>query len=286
MTTNARPGSRDHLWLLAGAAAVGVAAALTAVVAAGDPEQATPSPATTSPSVQQTTSTKPDRLPPTALMPNMRVLPAEEMGLAGRGDRRVLRFASVLTNAGAGPLQVSPVPVETCPPGQRYVEQRVYLDADADGAFDRRADRETVALPGACMVFHPLHDHWHFDSSAGYALTPVGTTEPIVSRDKVSFCLRDSEPLKGASERHRRTYAECARNRRQGISVGWADRYDASLAGQRLALPRGFIDDVYCLRIEVDPFDLLREADEEDNSSATVVRIAGRDVRREAALTC
>lgn len=136
------------------------------------------------------------------------------------------------------------------------------------------------------MLFHPKHEHWHVDASAGYALTPLGDPAPVVSRDKVSFCLRDSEPLREATERHRRAFRDCARNRRQGIGVGWADRYDASLAGQRLLLPPDLADGVYCLRIEVDPFDLFAESDETDNESSRAVRIAGRQVREATATPC
>lgn len=232
------------------------------------------------------TRTKMDRLPPAALLPNLVVLPPEELGLAGRGVRRVLRFATVLANQGVGPVQVRPARDPACPTGQRYVEQHVALDSDADRRYDRRLDRATLPLPGGCMLFHPRHEHWHFDSTAGYALTAVGDTTPIVTRDKVSFCLRDSEPLRQAGARHRRSYEECARDRRQGISVGWADRYDATLAGQRLPLPPGLADGVYCFRLEVDPFGLLLETDESDNTSSAAIRLTGREVRSASSLTC
>jgi hypothetical protein len=230
--------------------------------------------------------TKMDRVPPGALLPNLLVLPAEELGIEGSGEQRVLRFASILANSGLGPMQVVPDEQEACPPRQRYVAQRVFVDADANADFDRRVDRRSVELPGGCMLFHPRHEHWHFDSSAGYALTGVDDIAPVVARDKISFCLRDSEPLSSAPERHRRAYAECARDRRQGISVGWADRYDASLPGQRLPLPAGFVDGQYCLRLEVDPFDLLLESDEDDNTSAVVVDIAGPDISRVRGARC
>jgi hypothetical protein len=136
------------------------------------------------------------------------------------------------------------------------------------------------------MLFHPTHDHWHFDGSAGYALTAVDSTDPLASRRKVSFCLRDSERQAGAVDRDRRSYPSCARNRRQGITVGWADRYDASLPGQRLELPAGLRDGPYCLRLTADPSDQLTESDESDNASAIVVRITARTVTRDAAATC
>jgi hypothetical protein len=281
--------SRDLTWVLAGVVAVAVLVSVAVVLAGRDDvaretgsreAREAPGQGGAAPSVKM------DRVPLGALLPNLLVLPAEELGIGGREGDRVLRFASILANDGDGPLQVAPVPDEVCPPRQRYVEQRVFVDADRDAAFDRRLDRRTAALPGGCMIFHPRHEHWHFDSTASYALTAVDDATPIVSRDKVSFCLRDSEPLKGASTRHRRSYDECARNRRQGISVGWADRYDATLAGQRLPLPAGFTDGRYCLRLEVDPFGLLREADEGDNTSAVVVDIRGRSISRVADATC
>jgi hypothetical protein len=277
--------SRDLVWVLAGLLAVAVLVTAAVVVAGRDVGPTTGS-RDTGARPGSAPRTKMDRVPAGALLPNLRVLPADELGIGGRGDERVVRFASVLANDGAGPLQVAPVPDELCPQRQRYVEQRVFVDGDRNAAFDRRTDRRTAALPGGCMIFHPKHEHWHFDSTASYALTAVDDEAPVVSRDKVSFCLRDSEPLKGASVRHRRTYDECARNRRQGISIGWADRYDATLPGQRMPLPAGFTDGRYCLRLEVDPFDLLVEIDERDNTSAIVVDIRGRSISRAADATC
>jgi hypothetical protein len=227
-----------------------------------------------------------DRVPTSALLPDMGILPAEELGITGRGDRRGLRFAAVLTNVGIGPLQVDPDPVAACPPRQRHVLQTVYLDADGDSEYTVGTDTRTVPLPGGCMVFHPRHEHWHFDGSAGYALTTVFDATPLVARRKVSFCLRDSERNPAAVVRDGKTYPSCARDRRQGISAGWADRYDASLPGQRLPLPAGFAAGRYCLRLAADPFDQLAEVDETNNGSAIVVRITGRTVSRVADATC
>ena len=287
----ATTGSRDVLLVLAGALAI-VSLVSLAIVLTGREDRA---PATGGDGAGASTradsgptrvGAKMDRIPADALLPNLVVLPAEELRLGGRGDRRVLRFASILANEGVGPLQVAPVNTEACPPRQRYVEQRVFVDADGTDTFTRNQDRRTVGVPGGCMLFHPRHEHWHFDSTATYVLTAVDDDTPIVARDKVSFCLRDSEPHRTASERHRRTYWDCARDRRQGISVGWADRYDATLAGQRLPLPTGFADGRYCLRLEVDPFDLLSELDEGDNASAVVIDVRGRSVDRVATATC
>lgn len=224
--------------------------------------------------------------PAGGLLPNMIVLPANELAIEGSGNDRLLRFASVLANDGIGPIQITPDPDRPCPPRERYVAQTVFLDGNGDGVYQRRIDTGSTRLEAGCMVFHPTHEHWHFDGSAAYTLTEIDSEEPIVSRKKVSFCLRDSEVLPGATDRRPAFYAECARDRRQGITVGWADRYDASLHGQTLALPNGFRNGRYCLRLQVDPFELLTEVDETDNTSAIVVRIRGSSIQRIRAATC
>ena len=150
----------------------------------------------------------------------------------------------------------------------------IYLDADDDGRFDREVDRAKTAVESGCMLFHPGHDHWHVDATAAYALTPTTSVQPLVQRSKVSFCLRDSDRLR-AGDGGRRHYRECARDRRQGISVAWTDLYDNTLDGQTLRLPAAVRDGDYCLRLQADPFDLFRESAEDDNHSAVVVRLRG-----------
>jgi hypothetical protein len=283
-------GSRDPVRLLAlgvvGVVLLSVVAVSVLALALPDDE---PPPRAAGPDGRRTSSgpaDEADRLPPGALLPDLSSRRADELRLGGRGERRVLRFAAVLTNTGAGPLQVDPVPLVDCPEGQRLVVQTVLLDGDGDGRYDRRLDRDAEQLPGGCMLFHPRHEHWHFDGSAGYALTAVGDDAPMVARTKVSFCLRDSERNPEALERDPKAYPDCARDRRQGISVGWGDRYDATLPGQRLVLPRGLADGRYCLRLTADPLDQLAESDETNNSSAVVIRIVDDTVRADRTRSC
>lgn len=215
-----------------------------------------------------------DRTPVPGLLPNISVLPAENVLVDTTGPGSRLRFDSTLVNTGPGPLEVVPDPLTRCPPRQRHVSQVVYRDADGDGRFDREVDRARVVVASGCMLFHPGHDHWHIDATAAYMLTPSGSDEPLVERAKVSFCLRDSDRLR-AGEGAPKRYGECARDRRQGISVSWTDLYDNTLEGQALRLPPDLGDGDYCLRLQADPFDLFRESDEQDNESAVVVRLRG-----------
>jgi hypothetical protein len=215
-----------------------------------------------------------DTARPDALLPNLGVLPASNVSVDTSGRGRRLRFDSTLVNTGDGPMEVVPQQLPRCPRGQRHVAQVVYTDDDGDARYSRRTDRERSAVAAGCMLFHRGHDHWHIDGSAAYSLTRAGSTTPVVARSKVSFCLRDSDRLRrgaGAPE----TYGECARDRRQGISVGWSDLYDASLDGQTLPLRAGIGDGDYCLRLRADPRDLFRESDETDNASVVPVRLRG-----------
>ena len=222
--------------------------------------------------------------PALLLLPNLRSLPAENVYITGTGDRRVLRFAGVLANLGPGPLEIAPRRAEECPPQQRHANQALYHDVDRDGRFDRAVDRRRSLRAAGCMLDHPTHRHWHFDASASYALTAPGAKAPAASKNKVSFCLRDNRPVVDAPPRQH--YGDCARDRVQGITAGWADVYRASLPGQALPLPAGLPDGVYCLTITADPLGLLDEAREEDNTSVRALRIAGARATSAAPSAC
>lgn len=217
---------------------------------------------------------------PSWLLPDMRSLGARDLQIVERGDVRQLRFAAWLANDGPGPLLVEPRRGPGCPPGQRGARQVLHVDTADDGVFQRRADPARARVPVGCMVDHRTHGHWHFDAMARYALRPVSGAEPLVERNKVSFCLRDNSRVPGSATQQRREYfGECERNSPQGISPGWVDVYDADTPGQSLRLPSGTPDGVYCLTLDADPRGLLREADETDNATVVPVRITGADVR-------
>jgi Lysyl oxidase len=226
-----------------------------------------------------------DRSPIPGLLPNMRILAADKVVIDTSGPGRRLRFDATLVNIGDGPLELIPQDLPRCPRDQRHVAQAIYQDADGDGRFDRKVDRARSTIAAGCMLFHPDHDHWHIDATASYALTRADDTVPLVEQDKVSFCLRDSDRVRKGEGRPKH-YGECARNRVQGITVGWGDLYDATLAGQALELPPTLPDGDYCLRLGADPVDLLRETDETDNGSTELVRIRGNRVTTPAAARC
>ncbi|NED97017.1 hypothetical protein G1H11_17055 [Phytoactinopolyspora alkaliphila] len=213
----------------------------------------------------------------------MRSLPAEDVHVRPADGGLELRFTAALANAGDGPLVLMPDEAGDCPEGQRHASQLVHRDVDGDDSFDPDRDTATRRFPAGCMVFHPDHDHWHFDASAGYALTRPGESRPVSATEKVSFCMRDNRRLEGerwadASEH----YGDCERDTVQGVTPGFADIYDADLPGQALKLPDDLEDGVYCLELTADPEGLIRETDDEDNSSVVAVELAGQEASRQS----
>ncbi len=281
-------GGPSRSWLVISVAAIGgalLAAALTVgfsssgLVGMDGMDDAVPesagdaTPTSTTPSASESA-------PDPRLLPNMRSLQPRNISIKPSASGLSLRFDGTLANVGVGPLEVVPDKERPCPPGQRHASQRIYQDTNANGSFDAGVDRPRTRRPAGCLLFHPTHTHWHLDASARYALTAADGDAVVAEEDKVSFCLRDNERVPGvqAPARDGDGYGKCARDRIQGISVGWADVYDASLPGQELELPRGMPDGVYCLRIDADPLDLLLESVEGDNGVVRAITITGRRV--------
>lgn len=214
------------------------------------------------------------------LRPDVFSLRARNIQMSVRGNRRVLRFAAMLANRGPGPMVLRPRPRRHCPPGQRHARQLVHVDRNRDGRFQRRTDTAVRSRPAGCMMDHPTHGHWHFDAMASYRLVDPAPRRRLVSgRAKVSFCLRDNQPIPGTRPRQRRQYfGECGRTVVQGISPGWVDLYDINTPGQSLRVPRRTRDGVYCLLLRADPRDQLLETNEGNNARARPVRIRGNRV--------
>lgn len=217
---------------------------------------------------------------PDPLLPDLVPLKAQDLSVVSSTGKRVLRFESGLANVGRGPIEVRPNQARRCPDGQRHATQLIYGDVDDNGWFNRSVDTRTSRRSAGCMLFHPRHDHWHFEAAAQYTLLRPSGEELVVAGRKMSFCLRDSERVPEAYGTFRQPdfYGACGRDTPQGISPGWVDVYQSFLAGQSLTLPRGTADGLYCLRTTVDPRDQLVERHDDDNASVRGLRISGTSV--------
>jgi hypothetical protein len=197
---------------------------------------------------------------------------------------KLLRFSTTVGNRGPGPAELFPdtPDVDDCdgdndPTNDRTASQRIYGDTVTDGIFDRKVDIGVVETRViGCFVFHPLHNHWHFEEFERYDLHRIHSGKVLASSEKVSFCLLDTFTIPGVpGTPDQPFYGPCNADVTMGLSVGYSDLYASGLPGQELDV-RGIPNGRYCLAMTADPGERVTEADEANNGRSTVVEIAGR----------
>jgi hypothetical protein len=170
--------------------------------------------------------------------------------LADGQEHVLLRFSTVTENVGEGPIELGGNALAT---GQD-VTQHVY-DQPTGGQV-------VVEHPlGLDLIHHPQHHHFHLDEFATYQLfrDDNGTLVPTGNGGKQSSCLLDSRRIDTSRGPDGPQYSQCELDR-QGISVGWGDRYSASLPDQWVDLGTDpLADGEYLLRYTVDPLGQLAE---------------------------
>jgi hypothetical protein len=193
------------------------------------------------------------------LLPNLAPLPAEGMCLTTSSGNTWLHFSTTSWNNGTGPLELVAGKAD-----RKAKKQKVYQRIDAsDGS-----SRDVLA---GFFVWHPTHNHFHFEDYAHYILQPVNAPGASArTSTKTTFCLMDTtriDPLADAA-----LYTTCGKSV-QGMSVGWGDTYGYYLDGQAIDVT-GLADGDYRLEIVVDPKNRLLESDEADNTSEVMIQLS------------
>jgi hypothetical protein len=200
-------------------------------------------------------------------LPDLRVASITDLRLVVSGGRRLLRFTGLMWNNGIGPMEVrANRPSATS--SAWTVDQIVY-----NSAGGLRRIRTTAGMQYA----GDGHDHWHVRRMLTYHLWGATGT---LRTSKVGFCFFDTNLMKpslSGSPSHR-VYTEsmCGRrastNTRNGISVGWGDKYPWTFAFQWVdvtGLPAG----TYTLRSAVDLYKAFTERSETNNCAWARIRI-------------
>jgi hypothetical protein len=132
------------------------------------------------------------------------------------------------------------------------------------------------------------HQHWHFLQFAQYTLLD-STGEEVVRSKKQAFCIAHTDVIDltvpGAdwTMEGQRLHTSCGSPGslwiRETLGVGWGDTYFQSSPGQAFNItkvPNGW----YTVRVEVDPLNVLMQADESNDIEDRLVYIGGKPGRR------
>jgi hypothetical protein len=208
-------------------------------------------------------------------LPNLRTRKPFGLHVTIEGGQRLLRFTNTVANVGQGPLELRPENVGDL----TTAYQRIYTHDDA------MQWQFKYEVPIGTFIFHPQHNHWHFEAFAQYQLFDLAADGSIgtllrEAEDKVSFCVADGRRV-NSSLKHAALEpvypTSCSQDAWQGLSVGWADRYGWRLYGQWIDIT-GLPDGTYWLVSTADPTDLILETRNGDNAKAIKVKISGTSV--------
>ncbi|MFP5224170.1 MAG: lysyl oxidase family protein [Actinomycetota bacterium] len=211
-----------------------------------------------------------------ATLPDLRSLPAWNIGLRREFGRTLVAFNATVWNAGPAPLVVDAFRED----GEETM--RAYQAFFRDGV---RIGTQEVGE----MIFHddPTHYHWHFTDFAEYRLLDADGVHTLTS-GKQSFCLAPTDAqdvtVPGANWRPGELgYSRCGGPEsvaiRETLPVGWGDTYHQGQFGQAFDvtdLPNGF----YQLEVVANPEGNLLEGDLTNGSSRRVFALGGTKDRR------
>jgi hypothetical protein len=239
--------------------------------------------------------------PNTEMRPDVVPLEPRDFSIAttATGEKRLL-FAQEVANVHNGPLEVFHNQKQKCTTGTgaegRQAYQRVYVDSNNNGYFERGTDTASNVYSAGCMTFHPRHGHMHFDNFNDFFLyARVGDVRQgsaVASAVKQTFCLADvAQPFPSlAGSPSSAYYTSCHRNSTQGLSVGWSDIYPNYTQGQYLVIT-GLVNGDYCFEVVTDPLNKILEANnggnaEANNFDSVQIHIEGSTVTSSANTHC
>jgi hypothetical protein len=266
------PISRSLVGVLGSSLAVG--AALVAIHAGA------PTPSAAAP--------RPHRLLPDLTTMRMH---SHDLRIDAAGKKVMLQLTNRIANHGRGPLEIYPsAKSHDCdrdgdPTDDRDAFQRVFLDTDGDRIFRRSVDTDSEHFRFGCKRYDPGAGHWNVFDLARYELRRPHGGKTVAKTTKVAYCTVDSDlvsaELPGSPARSYYPRGGCRQDSILGISIGWSDEYYYRLAGQEIDVT-GVKAGRYCLVSTGDPDNLLREADNSNNTRKTRIELdpAGEVVRK------
>ena len=212
-------------------------------------------------------------------LPDLKMLKPSGFYIQNTATEKRLRFTTIIHNAGTGRFYVRGNRPNTSTKTMT-VKQRIYR---ADGTY------RSIDVPGTYAFWAgDGHDHWHIARLQEFTIRPVnadGSLGSVAGRGaKTGFCFYDNYKvnlgLPYAPQTPHFTHCGSASDLflKEGLSVGWGDRYSASTAYQWIKI-NGLKDGKYRIHVTADPKNWFLESSDANNTAFMTVRITGNTVR-------
>jgi hypothetical protein len=215
--------------------------------------------------------------PPPDRLPDLRMARLADFSLDQTADgRRLLRFTTIIVNVGQGAFELH----GSRPAGSptMAVSQRVY---DAGGGS------RDVSTTASMYYSGDGHNHWHVRDLESYQLARLDNGRQVGTGAKHGFCFWDNVPhqLSLPFAAQFPVYRGCGVAADTaveiGLSVGWGDRYGATLPDQYIDVT-GLAPGHYRLTATADAAGWFTEADNSNNATWVDLRLHPHDVAVDA----
>lgn len=218
------------------------------------------------------------------ILPDLIPFPLYDFHFSELRGRTILRFSSTYWNGGNGPLILASDPDAT---HEHHYDSDENHEESMDHAHTEDIDEgthfqyilqsdgtERKKIVGG-FHWHSEHSHYHYDDFAHYIFKPVSADVDAPTRiEKATRCLWDTLPvdLSLPNAPAEGVFRTCKDTIRQGVSVGWGDVYDYTLADQYLDvhdLPPG----IYSFSLVIDPKQKMIELRRDNNTSIVIFEL-------------
>lgn len=217
----------------------------------------------------------------TDLLPDLRTRRLTDFRIenASNGEKR-LRFTTIIANAGPGPFEVRLDRPNTRTSRMKVI-QRIY---NTSGGW------RWVQAPGTYGFWGgDGHNHWHVARVQRFEIRRLnsnGTEGRLAATGaKIGFCFFDNTKYNlSLPKAPDNPYYKGCGNRtslrvKTGISVGWSDKYGASLNRQWIKI-NGLPNGNYRVRVLTDPKNWFVETSNTNNNTFSDIKITGNTVRK------
>jgi hypothetical protein len=205
-------------------------------------------------------------------LPDLGMARLRDLKIENAADgRRLLRFAAIIVNTGAGSFELRGQRANTSSPWT--VNQRIY---DDQGTF------RDVPTTSQLVYGGDGHNHWHVLNLERYELERLDNGSKVGTGVKSGFCFLDGEVFGSLALPIYPSSVVCkggasGLQTKMGLSIGWGDLYGANLPDQYIDITN-LTAGQYRLHATADPNNWYLETNETNNNTWVDIQLTGSGV--------